>query len=454
MIIVGGVAAIEESAREKESDPDRPGPSVATIKVLQILKGRYEAASVRVRSGPISSCAPWSVHVKFEVGEKRVYLFPEQPIRGETGLAWGGSLLELSRVPSVEARVLRAKAYREEYLDRIKMQSPKTFDNGASLAKEMRKAVATWPESAEKGFKSSVQDLATRLKAEETESARLAVALDWLDSDANGWYRHEVWMSAVRQSRETRGAEFAAAERDRLKAELTRASVEAPLIVSYLNAIKKGGLQGAMDFPPSPYALATDASAVDLTTDFMVRYRAYDRGRMFSYYGMQFELLEKIDPARVALILPAMFGSDDEQLSLVAFRAIERMPGVHFIDLVLSAQLEKPCSWYALEHPTDHAQTARRLRALLDAAQSGLTKYGRSALWRQLAQGGCFLRPCIDGAIATLDSPKDADAEELGAIRAYLEAAMKHRRPDEASATRSPAEYAAWFRAHPPAEKK
>jgi hypothetical protein len=88
---------------------------------------------------------------------------------------------------------------------------------------------------------------------------------------------------------------------------------------------------------------------------------------------MGFDVLADLDPARVSHLIPQLFGSDDEQVHLVAYRAIERMPGTVFVDVVLRRILEDRWAWMALKHPNDPQQTADRLGALVQLAEKTLS---------------------------------------------------------------------------------
>src|SRR5689334_18168564 len=65
LILVGSIEQVSDDPGEKkphlaESEHAAP-PTIARVKVLELLKGRYDRPEVRVGSGPIRSCAPWAV---------------------------------------------------------------------------------------------------------------------------------------------------------------------------------------------------------------------------------------------------------------------------------------------------------------------------------------------------------------------------------------------------------
>lgn len=450
LIVIGAIEEVKESPYEERANrEDSPPPTIAGVRVLKILKGSYDGRKLQVKSGPVRSCAPWPVHYAFRKGDTRIFIFPDTPKDGMAQLEFGGSLLEPEEVSKVQSRLTGARVYRDSYLEEIRPILPKAHGDAVALAKEMRAAASTWPSTQgwpeeKPEFAAAKRAVLARLAKVEVEAIRAAVAVDWLEPGSDPWWRTRLWKAAMKDVVRARGAEVERTERARLRRDLARAGVEEDFARRYEESVDFAHDRLDIEFPPDPLDLPKPAHRQNVTTEFILRAHAYDRGALFSFYGMRFEILADLDPARVSLLLPAFYGSDDEDVRLVASRAIERIPGTPFVDVVLRRLLDEPWAWFALKHPEDAEQTAARLVAAMDRAEKTLTPYGVACLWRNLGKGGCFEAVCVDRAIASLSGAKERLTESL---HEYLQAAMTERRlPPERL---SPEDYRKWFASHP-----
>lgn len=449
LIVIGTVEKVKElPVKERRGEEGADRPSEATVRISRILKGRFEESRVRVGSGPVESCSPEEVHYTFHVGQKAIFILPTFPAEGKSTLERAGSLLDLDKLPMVEARILRARAYREEYLEGARKESPTAYKAGLALALEMRVASLLWPVKAGEDLRDAIVG---RMMKVEIDAIRVALAADWLDEGASPWWRQEVWERAAAEIARNRSGELERAERARVKEVLKSAGVDAERIGRYVEALTRTDLERNLEFPPdAPYA--QDLSDRErLTTDFIVGYHSYDRGRMFVTYGMRFDLLAGLDPERVSEILPGLYGSDDDRLRLLAVRAIERIPGKAFVGLILDRLRVEPNAWHALRNQKDPKETDKRLAALVKQAEDSLTTYGIARTWEQLRKGECFEDAVVFGTIRLLESLKEAKPAETVprvALLRYLSAAMAARK-GEGPAELSTAEYRAWFRSHP-----
>ncbi|HEV3028227.1 MAG TPA: hypothetical protein VG457_11680, partial [Planctomycetota bacterium] len=134
----------ERRGRIRESEEAAP-PTIARVRVLEVLKGGWERSQVRVGSGPIRSCAPWSVHYPFHLGETKIFILPDYPKDGLARLAYGGSLLDGEKASFVQTRLLWAHSYRDAYLEEIRQRTPDVHRTALDLAQEMRSSSVKWP---------------------------------------------------------------------------------------------------------------------------------------------------------------------------------------------------------------------------------------------------------------------------------------------------------------------
>lgn len=135
LVIIGKVEKVEkgkvanaEQERglwSKNLNKHEPKPSIATVRIMRILKGNYPKTHVRIGSGPIRSCAFHEVHCSFHVGDQWVCILPSYPRDGAVALLWGGSVRSLRETEMVESQVARAIAYRDTYLNELQRENPK-----------------------------------------------------------------------------------------------------------------------------------------------------------------------------------------------------------------------------------------------------------------------------------------------------------------------------------------
>ena len=218
---------------------------------------------------------------------------------------------------------------------------------------------------------------------------------------------------------------------------------------------------------PDAWSDLENITPEDCTTEFILQYSQYDRGNMYKMHGMSFEYLKKLDPERLKAVIPAMCGSKDEQLSLVGYRAIERMKGVTFVDLILNDMIERDrrWNWAYLRDDKDPKVTDERLRALVAACRKNYTHWGQASFWLEMSESRCGEPAIIEEAIASLgeveklkNQPKkgqEQESEEVAKmleqnLRAYLDKAKEFRVKPATQPASSVEQYKEFFRDHPP----
>jgi hypothetical protein len=469
LIVIGKIESVKEMG-SKKCPIDRPGWSVASVRILRTIKGSYNKQEVDIHSGPIESCSLRPVHYRFAIGETCIFILPSYPENGESCLKYGGSLLGLEHVELVESRLNRAKSYRSKHIEDLKKTSPKVHKAAELLFNNFSKDSKEWPRSEEKeNFEAIKEAVLKQLDGVDIKIIRTAIALDWLSDDPASWSKHPLWKSAMKELAAIRKKEVLKTRRVYIEKMLTEIGVTKKHIKGYMKSIPDSDswLDDPLTFPPRlPDPWNTKREGDVLTTDFILRYHSYDRGAMFPAYGMGFEQFATLNPARLQEIIPALFGSADERLRTVAHWAINYIPGVYFIDTVLDRQVGNNCrTWRCLVSKDNKEQSQRRLSAMLKMAHEGFASFGIGYLYETLRQGECFEQVCIDAAIEMLSKVTEMERKEdsqafyeearpHNRIHAYLVEAVKYRTAEKPRKMMQE-EYRRWFKGHPgPKEKK
>jgi hypothetical protein len=494
LVIVGEVEKIESGLLPKQpwrsgfgedegSSGEKTSPTIATVRILRVLKGRYSQSRIRVGSGPIPTCGG-DIHFTFERGRQSIFLLPSDPRNNGVALHFGGSMLPLTATAMIESRIARAVAYRAAYLDALQQEKPKVYAAAVQLANELRGESKRWPAWAyddkshdyAPDFKSGMAALKTRLASVDAEAIIAAQAIDWLNDQPDIWCRHELWDRVVRELAGSRAKEAAAIQRAWIKKTLTDAGVGQADIDAYLKFARTGASsRAAMTFPIEPpflwNALIRDRNGGVLTTDFILHYYAYDRGEMLVTYSPDFSpaVLADLDIRRVKPLVASVYQSDSERLRWLGQQAIGYTPGTDCVDIILDDLVERghDWAWRVLVQSNSPEQSAARLAALIDLGAKNYTIWGQIAMWHALAKGKCFGATCIAKALAAIDqleapeakaATHKARADEAGplleerrqlesAIYEYL-AAAKASREGATTALMTTEAYRQWFKSH------
>jgi hypothetical protein len=482
LVVLAEVVSVDPTGEKpRRSGPREYVPSIATLRILRVFKGDYDKTEVRVRSGPIRSCLGDHVHVSFQVGKRAIYILPGFPIDGEAGLVWGRSVRDLAETGLVESTVSRLQAYRQSYLDSLRRDRPETFKSANELYEEMSKGFVEWPAAQAKIFhqgelmgaesfftddKASAaateRSLSKTLGQFDLEAIRGAMALDWLSDAPIPWSQHPVWESAVARVSKAKADELETLELHRIRKLLDQAGVEEAQVETLLDSVKENSrYKPSLEFPP----VTPDLRKVDITTDFILRYFAYNRGMMVPAYAPDFsaEMLAGLDPVRAKPYVAALYGCDDERLRWLASQAIGYSDSAEYSDIVLEDIMEngRDWAWKVLDHHKSRETTGKKLAGMVEYGLKSYTTWGIDAMWRSLAEGKCFHPAVIEKAVAMAEELESkqkkgakskkgnaADEEEPTAKRPavydYLDAAMapKDTKP---TSTRTAAEYRAWW---------
>lgn len=432
---------------------DRPGPTRAKVRVLRTLKGQTTREFISVESGPILSCAPWPVHSEFTVGQQLIFILSRVNDQGEACIHYAGSVLRVMKLEMIEQRIVREANTRYEYIEHIREQRSEVYAKGIRLAADMKRLWHVWPDEPVIGsktyefdvnrYKQAYQELAERLVSLDVEMVRLAqvVALD--DKAGIRWFDHPLWIYTQQRFVEAKRNEVIETERRRLRALLHKVGVADDKADQYMKNLGDRYLDLELSFPPQAPRAYRKMIVDDFTTDFILRYYHYDRGSIFSDTGMSFDKLSQLDAQRVGTIIASLYGSDDEQLRLVAIRAIERLPIPSFAELVLFDMIDdNESAWSYLTWPGKEEQNRQRLEQLISLSQSELTIHGQCSFWHAMLKGECFKPVCLSSAIRLLkkyepqvDEPEPGTDLLATMLRDYLDAAVERKKPDERKAT-------------------
>jgi hypothetical protein len=473
LVIVGKVTAVEFAPEEKRTGGDgnaggnvlgsRARASVATIQVLQVLKGDNGATPVKLRSGPIESCAWDPVHYAFIEGEVRVFVVSGFDAKGAY-LRFGGSVRDVSALELVKAALDRAVVQRRRFVDRLAAEAPKALADGEKLAAELARECTSWPKGrspddrpedvarADKARGDAIVAVAKKVETVEAPVIQSAIAVDADPLRHRTWSAHSVWREVAREHLTKHRAAVAAACRVYWRKELARINIAPDHVKAYLDGAKDEDI-ASLDGPPSlPHLKTPDGEA--FTTDFIARYHCGDPGWMFVTYGMKFDSLAKLNPIRAAQTIAAMYGSADESVRRVAERAIDRADGTHFVNLVLERQMDGDVrAWAILDRARNYDE---QLKAMVDRAYERYERQGIAEFWESLTAGRCFARVCIAQAIERLARIEQGDGKPLAtpeqtqeanrvrqALVGYLEAAKSERLGPPVA--RPAKEYRRWF---------
>ncbi len=441
LIIVGRVEAIDESPKEEAAtrprgiplgarriDSDEPRLTEAKVRVLEVLQGEYASPDIRIKSGPIHSCAPWEVHMPFTKGETRIFFLPDHPAEGRARLRYGGSMRSLGDREMVESRIDRYRVHIARYLSRIRRELPEVYQGAERFLKRMSEGTAAHGDFCATNTAGGA--IERRFPGISIDIYRTMRVLSLSDTG----YR-DVWRNntCAREIEEQLSKDRDAVERDmrrQVRRDLTALGMDGRTIGEYLGAVEGSWSLG---FPFAvPYLDRRKAGPAARTTHFIYQFHAYDRGAMYPGYGMDFDSLAALDPRRLESLIPAMLGSADRYLSLVAYRAVERIPGTALVPAVFERLDEDPSAWRMLKHPDKPSETDRRLQRMTALAPEVYTPWGYATFWDRLRVGECFEGRVIGAAEQALASKKikgtDGEVKRIReAIRGYLKAAKQGR---------------------------
>ena len=417
LILIGRVETVEKGVAMKTTrrgfrwgeQQGEPGPTTACAGPSRVARCLHATnGHGRFWSNRVLRPLP-NVHYTFPVGEELLFLLPALPDKGNVALRYGGSLLPVCKTEMIESRLARARQYQAAYLTGIERDMPQVYVAASKLAERARQTCMNWPQltrvpvktrpdcfTDEEGevFKIAKKKLIGELAKLDVEAIRTAIAMDWLSDDLK-WSKHPLWEKAVEELVQSRSRDVVAADRAAVRRELVAAGVGKDCIDHYLSDIRDNDGWSSLRFPMYGPHSYQQRSPENLTTDFILRFHRYDRGNMFRDYGMNFDVLAKLDPARVKTIIPTLYGSDDGQLKIVACRVIEQLPGTAFVGLIVAAIRDDCYAWWHLVSK-DEKDTSRRLTAMLNQAEHGVSVWGRMMFSRNFPEcTKCFSGSCV-----------------------------------------------------------
>jgi hypothetical protein len=217
LIFVGRVEAVQNVPAPAQGPgslkrlPGEGTPQIATVRVLRFIKGSAGRVAIRVHSGPVRSCAPYVVHYEFRRGQTRIFILSARIADDEGVLQYGGSLVEESALSEVTASLARVRGFRQEYLERLRLDQPDVLTTGTRFHREIAKLSETWPYLPQSPSGPGSEDAAAKLDREFDAAAyrvqdRLAtvsvptvlaaLALDWCSDAPSYWADSMIWERA------------------------------------------------------------------------------------------------------------------------------------------------------------------------------------------------------------------------------------------------------------------
>lgn len=345
----------------------------------------------------------------------------------------------------------------------------------SELDEALRKQAREWPLTRattgaelmrlEKELDKAIAEVRTAIDGLDARVVTAALALDWLRPDR--WSNGYVWERALSDSYHKRWNEAARIKKPEIERLLTEFGESKTRISNYLQSLQEDSLGGPPEFPtraPGGWNLK-EVDGETATTDFIVRTLVYDRGSIFLVYGMATERLATLQPDRIAWMIPSMLGSADRD-SWVAWRAIEQVKGMHFVDELLRRQVEGEKHDLRIFAWADDRQWGRDcLHAAFERSRKDHSAWSRSQLWNSVRLAGLVDQRIVDEALADLEalekrSPeKDTEWDRRQyrsldeALRQFLQAAKSSRSgEDQKPATAK--ELRDWFKEHPEKSSK
>jgi hypothetical protein len=449
LIVVGKVLKVTPGEADKRlANLGEAGPSTATVEVIKVIKGEVKGKTIVLSSGPIRSCAPWSVHATFAVGETYIYICGTSD--GEkAGLMWGGCRQSVSMLEAVEGSLKRSREWRTDYLARVEKGEPATFRAAGELAAKLKEASAKWPERYEEPANPFVvtggwidpdekEREATRAKIEEANAAveqavdELAASLDKVPMQVvvtllamnnargeNPWMEKSVWWNAVEKYADRHAEDVRRVHEAEWRRLLAGAGVQGELIDRYIEQVRKESQYLRLRFPlgfPDPWNRKQPLDGEALTTDFILRAQGANRGHSYLAYGMGPGVLSALDAKRLALVLPRMLGSSEPDARHAARMAICAIPGAEFSDAVADDVLFKGGGrmWWGMRDAP-----AEKMRAVIESAYRMVGTGNADYVWDTLRNSEWFGESVVAEAKRRLEkAPKDGS--EARAIGAYL----------------------------------
>jgi len=394
LIFIGKVTALVDLPRQERDSPHAPPCQEATVRIVRVLKGAKPAQDLLlVESGPVATCDTTNLYFAIEEGEQYLFILPDLDVEGRSALRYGYSLLLPDGEAMVKARIESQRQWHTEYLARLERETPVVLAAARKVDAVLQEAGKAWPDApmayriggqwrreGDEAFEAAVRVLAELAKGQDPDALLVALALRWLDTSLDAWPRKAAWQVAARR---LDGAEFASAERARLRRELVRLGVSEADAEHFVANLEDNHLASGLPFPPEPPYAYREMDATDLTTDFILRFHSVGRGAMFRCYGMQWDALGKLQRERLGDILQQLKASDDSQLRLVAANALgeefARGPSLQDFGVGTTLRFERPAS--PLNRILGYVGLAPLLAGLLVCTLAGIRRRRRRRSW-------------------------------------------------------------------------
>lgn len=508
-------APTEDGAEEESSLDSRSKPQVATVRVMRVLKGVWGGQDLRIGSGPIDSCSMSPVHFRFTVGEKAIFLLSEPITDNRTVLRYGGSFCELIQTEAIMACLDRCMAWRQAWLDEMQRDRPQDlaavddletalhrFAHDRRLVRdriiaERKRIEATIPMIAaptaadpagmemDQGRMSPDQEASYRKWRESIDAADAAgikalvpilnvpprilytlACRNWPSPSPAQRDDLDMWGSLANDALVSREAEMLRFHKELLRPRLTRAGVSDADLQAYMAsavASEYGRFPwfplGSLNLRTPPEGSKTDPGIE--TTDAIAMAEDWNRGTLFMAYGMCRKELARLDPERLALIVPRLCGSLDEDARNIGFKMAEYLPGTRFVSLLAECMIDDhPSAWKWIGNDDDPVLNKERFSVLVAWVQKQ-NPWRRQAFWNALIATDGFRPELIDAAIAEVKAWEDArnndiipDKEQWGRAvamaRRYLSIARTAQNPPDPAKEPTAETMKSWFHSKPP----
>lgn len=416
-----------------DSDAHDPKPQIATVRVVEVLKGNCPVKSMRVNSGPLRSCAPFPVHYTFTKGDLSIFILPQMPEDDVVQMVWQGSKLPVSYRFKIENQIAHMKLFTDAYMAKLRLRTPGIDNKATELNKVLREILSRFdalPHDDYGNVETSkkqpfIDEAVNQLIGPSLDTIVAMYAIDTQQHAEKLMTTSSIWYEISQGLAMARGDEILNYEKTRINILLNLANVEQKFIDSYLATLKPKDVY--LCFPPSTPATYRNLSPEDLTTDFILRFYSYERGDMYLSYVMINNELAKLDLQRTHGLITALYECDDHQLNMVGWWAARNIPGNTIVKLIINKLGSKPQCWRGMMLYDNKQENNRRLNALVNEALNGKDRDEQSSFWEAMRLGECFENIIVEQAVTCLEKeqkdPVNLDSDMSKVLQQYLHAA-------------------------------
>ncbi|MCA9315517.1 MAG: hypothetical protein H6806_12730 [Planctomycetes bacterium] len=365
-IVAGRVEVLDELPRlaGKDLPPPEAGPAIATVRVMEVLRGPEITSPIDVRTGPVHTCSMFEdSYVALAHGEAYVFFFHERdPRTGLFEVVNASDVVPLTQLDDVRRHLHAADAFRRAFLEDLEARHPEDAVAARALVEELRGTAPTWPAAEpppapaprerrpewtrppassptkERRVAARVQLLA-RLEHVPLRVVVGALAQAWLREDLAGWQHEDVLDSALRHLEKERRGDVRRLQHEEWTRLLTATGEPPERIDSFLTwATERVKGSGGVSFPVAMPRLSGAEGSV-LATGLRLVAASDNPGLLVRQSPNYTSRLQTLDPRDLDLLVPGLLGRADA-LRHVGVSILRAQPQPVLVPDVVQAVLE------------------------------------------------------------------------------------------------------------------